>query len=304
MNRGCHLLVPNGSLEKAVHELLAEAGIPIRYREQRNYRGKIGNSHLFPKPFDWAKKMRPQDATWVVADRKADLGFTGDDLIVESGRADELLVLRRYPLSRGGVGKIRIVVAVPDKSSIQTIDEITPNCELVTEYPRLATNWLSERGIKPRIRRCHGSTEAFGSDENGSKIADVIVENTETGESLSIGEWRIIAEIMESQLCLFTHRNSSEFRKWVEDEFCVLLDSVVTARSRRLLKCNVITDRLKEVLAIMPAANSPTVNKLAGGKGLALESIIGADQIKGLIPRLIKAGATAIIELPMAKFVP
>ncbi|MFA6254485.1 MAG: ATP phosphoribosyltransferase [Patescibacteria group bacterium] len=297
--RGCRLLVPDGSLEEEVQRLLFEAGIPVYFSGDRQNRGKIRNPDLFPPPFDGVIRMRPQDAVWMVADEKADLAFAGDDLIAEFGYGRDLAAVRRYPISRGGVGETRIVVAVPHDSPIQSIGQITPECELVTEYPSLATRWLQERGVTPRIRLSHGKTEVFGGG-----IADVIVENTETGNSLTVGGWRIIDEIMRSQLRVFTHGNAGSFMSWLEDEFCLLLDSVINARSYRLIKCNSPAERLEAVLAILPAAGSPTVSQLADKLGFAIESVVLAKQVPGLVTRLRQAGAQAVIDLEMAKYIP
>lgn len=297
--RGCRLLVPDGSLEAEVKRLLFEAGVPFYFSGDRQNRGKIRNLDLFPSPFDEVIRMRPQDAVWLVADEKADIAFAGGDLLAEFGHRSGLKVLRRYPISRNGVGKTRIVIAVPNDSPIRSVDQITTKHELVTEYPSLAARWLRKKGIMPRVRLSHGKTEAFG---NG--IADIIVENAETGDSLLVGGWRIIAEIMESQLCVFTHRNASRFRQWAEEEFCLLLDSVIDARSYRLIKCNVPAERLDAVLAILPAAGSPTVSQLADNKGFAIESVVLAKQVPRLVTRLRQAGATAVIDLEMAKYIP
>ena len=158
---GCRLLLPNGSLQDVVLKLLADAGIPIFLSPGRSYRALIGNSRLFPEPYNWATLLRPWDSPWIIADQRLDLAFTGDDCIAESGRKDELVILRHYPLSRGGVGKTKLVLAVPKGSPIHSVRDLGSDHELVTEYPHFASDWTAKNGVIPRIRACHGSTEGY-----------------------------------------------------------------------------------------------------------------------------------------------
>jgi ATP phosphoribosyltransferase len=48
---------------------------------------------------------------------------------------------------------------------------------------------------------------------------------------------------------------------------------------------------------------SPTVNELFGGSGYAVETVVPKSEINILIPALKDAGASDIIELPLAKIV-
>lgn len=299
MSERCRLIVPDGSLQEVVMKLLEDAGVPINFGS-RSYSGKIGNSNLFPPPDDMARKMRPWDSPWVIADGKAELAFTGDDLVAEAGCDDRLIVLKRFPLSRSGVGKTKLVLAVPNNSAISSVADLTEQSEIVTEYPNFAARWLSGQGKKPRIRVCHGSLEAF------IDIADAIIENTETGASLKIGGWRVVTEIMESMTCLITHKEAMSGRsKEVIDEFCLLLEAVMLARSKRLLKCNIPPKSLEVVLAVMPAANRPTISPLSDGGGwFAVEAVVEEDLVPSLIPKLKAAGATAIFDTDINRFVP
>jgi len=70
-----------------------------------------------------------------------------------------------------------------------------------------------------------------------------------------------------------------------------------------LIKLNVSEDRLKELLAFVPAMKSPTVSELSEG-GYAVETVVEKSQVNRLIPLLKSHGATDILELPISKIVP
>ena len=52
------------------------------------------------------------------------------------------------------------------------------------------------------------------------------------------------------------------------------------------------------MIALLPAMKSPTVSKLFGEDGFAVETVVPKADINTLIPALKDAGATDIIELP------
>jgi len=83
-----------------------------------------------------------------------------------------------------------------------------------------------------------------------------------------------------------------------------LLDGALAARGQVLVKLNVPDDRLDAVIAVLPAMKSPTIAKLFGDRGYALETVVAKSEINILIPALKDNGATDILELPLSKIVP
>jgi len=82
-----------------------------------------------------------------------------------------------------------------------------------------------------------------------------------------------------------------------------LLQGVLEARGKVLVKLNVSPDSLDDVIAALPALKTPTVNELYRGAGYAVETVVPKNEINVLIPALRDAGATDIIELPISKIV-
>ena len=83
-----------------------------------------------------------------------------------------------------------------------------------------------------------------------------------------------------------------------------LLDGVVDARGRVLMKLNVSASDLDQVISVLPSMKAPTVNELWGGGGFAVETVVNKSDINVLIPELLDLGATDVIELPISKIVP
>ena len=87
------------------------------------------------------------------------------------------------------------------------------------------------------------------------------------------------------------------------EQLQTLLTGALEARGRVLLKLNVDAANVDAVVALLPALKSPTVSKLFGEDGYAVETVVSKSEINTLIPELKEAGATGIIELPIAKIV-
>ena len=83
-----------------------------------------------------------------------------------------------------------------------------------------------------------------------------------------------------------------------------LLTGTLVARGRVLVKLNVVEAALESVIELLPAMKSPTVSKLFGEDGFAVEAVVPKHTINTLIPALKDHGATDIIELPISKIVP
>ncbi len=291
------MLLPDGSLMQVTFDLFAQAGFSLRRLSDRGYQVSTGN-----KVFGDTFLLRPQEIPFYVADGRFDIAVTGQDWIEEQGLKDSILEILPLPISRQGVGSVKIVLAVPAKSPLAKVQDFTDTVTVSTEYPNLVRRFFQQFGLQPEIITSYGGTEA----KPIAGISDAIVDVTETGTSLSQGGFRIIDIIRTAQACLIASKQAWEDPQKQEEirGVALLLDAAIKARPCRLVKCNVGRDKLEEVLSILPTAKSPTVSELASGTDLAIESVVPADSITDVIPCLKKAGASAIIVLDIQLFVP
>jgi ATP phosphoribosyltransferase len=190
------------------------------------------------------------------------------------------------------------VAAVPAELD----DEALKKKRLVvaTEYAAIAEKWLKSRGYEYRIVRTYGATEVFPPDD-----ADMIIDNTSTGQTLKDNGLRIVADILESSTRFVASRVAmaeGEKRGRIE-ELAMLFRAVMDGRERVLLEMNVPQARFSELVAGLPAMRSPTVSPLYGGSGYAVKIAVKKEEIPGLIPRLKKLGAADIVEDDLRKVV-
>jgi len=287
------LVLPKGSLEKATLELFEAADLKVRRDSAVDYRARIADPRI-----DEVRILRPQEIPSYVAEGLFDLGITGRDWVEET--ASEVVSLGELRYSKATENPVRIVVAVPADSPVSSVEELPAGLKVSTEYPELTRRFFAARGIEADIRLSYGATEAKVPD-----IVDCIVDITETGRALRAAGLKIIDTILVSYTELIANRGSYEDpdRRHAMHQIRTLLEGVLEARGKVLVKMNVPGDRLADVIGLLPAMKAPTVNELYDGAGYAIETVVAKSSINVLIPAVRDAGATDIIELPISKIV-
>ncbi len=138
-------------------------------------------------------------------------------------------------------------------------------------------------------------------------IVDVAVDLTETGRALRAAGLRIIDTIISSYTEFVANpaSHADPVKRHAMGQLLTLLLGTLDARTKVLVKLNVEDAvAMDKVIALLPAMKAPTVNELHGGAGFAIETVVPKADINILIPELSDAGASDIIELPLAKIVP
>ncbi len=288
------LVLPKGSLERATLELFEAADLAVIRSSDVDYRASIDDPRVSE-----VRILRPQEIPVYVSEGLFDLGITGRDWIEETASQVESLGQLRY--SKATTRPIRLVLAVAADSPVQSVGDLPRGTRVSTEYPSLTRRFLEANGVSAEVRLSYGATEA-----KIPEVADAVVEITETGRALRAAGLRIIATILESYTELVANPASyaDEAKRHAMQQIQTLLTGTLIARQRVLVKLNVAEAALAGVIELLPAMKSPTVSKLFGEDGFAVEAVVPKHTINTLIPALKDHGATDIIELPIAKIVP
>ena len=287
------LVLPKGSLERATLELFEGADLAVSRSSDVDYRGTVDDPRIAE-----VKILRPQEIPQYVAGGLFDLGITGRDWIEET--AADVVSLGQLHYSKASARPINVVLAVAEDSPVRTVADLPSGVRVSTEYPELTRRFLAGRGIDADVQISYGATEAKIPD-----IADAVVEITETGRALRAAKLRIIETILVSYTELVANRAAHDdpVKRHAMQQIHTLLEGTLEARGKVLVKLNVSGAALDEVIALLPAMKSPTVSKLFGEDGFAVETVVPKDKINTLIPALKDHGASDIIELPLSKIV-
>lgn len=288
------LVLPKGSLEKSTMALFEAADLSVRRDSSVQYRARIDDPRV-----NGVRILRPQEIPVYVAEGLFDLGITGRDWVAETGSQVKSLGELKY--SKATSNPVRIVVAVPNDSPVQSVAELPQGVRVSTEYPELTKAFFAEKGIAADIRLSYGATEAKVPD-----IVDVAVDITETGSALRAAGLRIVDTILTSYTEFIANPASyaDPAKRHAMEQLLTLLQGSLEARTKVLVKLNVASkSELEQVIEILPSMKSPTVNELYGQAGYAIETVVEKAGINRLIPELRDVGATDIIELPLSKII-
>jgi ATP phosphoribosyltransferase len=285
-------VLPKGSLEKATFDLFEAADLSVVRSSSVDYKASIDDPRV-----DSVRILRPQEIASYVQEGLFDIGITGRDWIEETN--SDVISLGELKYSKATALPIRVIVAVADSSPAQSVKDLGDGVRVTTEYPEMTRRFFEERGVKADIRLSYGASEAKIPD-----IADCVVDITETGRALRAAGLRIIDTMLTSYTELIANKAAfaDPVKRHAMEQIMTLLTGTLEARDKVLLKLNVSEDKRDAVLAILPSAKSPTVSSLASG-GFAVETVVLKRGINTLIPDLIDAGASDLLEIPIAKII-
>jgi len=285
-NENLRLALPKGSMETGVFGLLAEAGIQVR-KSSRGYRPEISL-----EGFE-AKILRPPNIVEMLHAGSRDLGFAGPDWVAElNARVVEVLDCRLDP--------VRVVAAAP-RELVAGGDLFNRPIVVASEYRRLTTEWIKQKGVEATFVQSYGATEVFPPED-----ADLIVDNTATGNTLRANGLEIVDELMKSSTRLYANPEVLENPRGKEsvDRFVLLLSSVLEARRRVMVEVNVDRAHLEAVIAVLPCMREPTVSRLSGDSGYAVKAAVPREDLPAVIPEIKTKGGGDIVVSNLAQIVP
>ena len=283
--------IPKGSLENATIELFKKSGWKISI-SSRNYFPDVNDDTLS------CTLIRAQEMSRYVEDGTLDLGLTGKDWIMEN-RSD-VSVITDLVYSKASLKPARWVLAVRDSSPIKKLEDLQGK-KIATELVNFTKDYFAKRRIKVDVEFSWGATEAKVVEG----LADAIVEVTETGSTIKAHGLRIIKDLMETNTQLIANKKSMKdpWKREKIDQISLLLQGALRADGMVGLKMNVPKNKLKQVIALLPSLNAPTVSSLYQQDWMSVETVISEFTVRELIPQLRKCGAEGIIEYSLNKVI-
>jgi ATP phosphoribosyltransferase len=282
--------IPAGSLQEATGELFRKAGYKITFAS-RSYYPAIDDPEIH------CTLIRAQEMPRYVQDGSLDCGLTGYDWIQENDA--QVIELAELVFSKVSKRPVRWVLAVPNDSPVKTIRDLQGK-RIATEVVNLTRRWLAEHGVEAHVEFSWGATEV-----KPPRLADAIIEVTETGSSLRANNLRIVAEVLQSTTRFITNARSYDdsWKKQKMDDLILMLQGAMAAEGKVGLMMNVRKADLPAVLKILPALQTPTISSLADAEWVAVNTIIDEDTVRHIVPQLKQAGARGIVEYPLNKII-
>ena len=282
--------IPAGSLQQATADLFKKAGYTITF-SSRSYYPAIDDHQIE------CLLIRAQEMARYVEQGILDAGFTGYDWICETGaKVHEVSELIFSKVSRRPV---RWVLCVPESSDIRTVKDLQGK-RIATEAVGLTKAYLAKHGVQAEVEFSWGATEV-----KPPRLADAIVEVTETGSSLRANNLRILDEVLQSTTRFIANQTAyaDPWKKQKIDNLSLMLQACLAAEGKVGLLMNIRRADLPRILGTLPALKDPTISSLSDPDWVAVNTIIDEAIVRHIIPQLREAGATGIVEYPISKII-
>src|SRR5437870_4028532 len=226
MSQLLRLGIPAGSLQDATADLFRKAGYKITFAG-RSYYPAIDDTEIH------CTLIRAQEMPRYVQDGSLDCGLTGYDWILEN----EAKVVEVAELIFSKVSKrpVKWILAVPNDSPIQSVKDLQGK-RIATEVVGLTRRWLAEHGVQAQVEFSWGATEV-----KPPRLADAIVDVTETGSSLKANNLRVIAELLQSTTRFIANEaaNRDPWKQQKMADMVLMLQGAMAAEGKVGLMLNV-----------------------------------------------------------------
>ena len=267
--------------------ILEKAGLGLKDNANRKL-----ISATFNKDID-VMFARASDIPKFVEDGIVDMGITGLDLINESEANVKQLIDLTF-------GQTKLVLASPEDSTINSVDDLTKDMIIATEFPVLTKKYLKKHDLNLKIITLSGSTEIAPL----IGIADLITDLTSTGTTLKMNHLKIVDTILESSIKLITNENSFKTKKDLVEAVSTSIKGVIDAERKKLVMMNVKKEDLNKVKKVMPAMTGPTISEvLSKEETVAVQAVIDEYIVFELVNDLRNAGAKDILVVPIERII-
>ena len=235
--------------------------------------------------------LRDDDIPQSVANGIADLGIVGENEYVERNEDAEIV-------KRLGFSKCRLSLAIPkdvDYSGLSWFE----GRKIATSYPGILEGFMKKHGIKTDIHVITGSVEIAP----GISLADAIFDIVSSGSTLVSNRLKEVEVVMQSEALLIGNKNLSEEKKEILDELLFRIEAVKAAEDKKYVLMNIPTEKLNEIIEVLPGMKSPTVMPLAQEGWSSVHTVLDQKCFWEIIGKLKALGAEGILVLPIEKMI-
>ena len=274
----------SGRLYEDSIKLLKECGIEFNN----------GNKQLKAVAYNFPVEVyffRDDDIPQYVYDGVADIGFVGENVLLEKGKDIELLY-------RLGFGRCRLSIAVPKSMIYNTVNDLE-GLKIATTYSSLLQKFLTEKSVNAEIHEISGSVEIAP----GIGLADAICDLVSSGSTLFTNGLKEVEVILRSEAVLCTNNNLSEENKSILEKLLLRINAVKAAKNNKYILLNAPNHQLKNIAAVLPGMKSPTVVPLAEEGWSSVQSVINENVFWEVIEKLKALGAEGILVVPIEKMI-
>ena len=235
--------------------------------------------------------LRDDDIPQSVANGVADLGIVGENEFVERNEDAEIV-------KRLGFSKCRLSLAIPKDVDYPGLSWFEGR-KVATSYPGILEQFMEKHGINTDIHVITGSVEIAP----GISLADAIFDIVSSGSTLVSNRLKEVEVVMQSEALLIGNKNLTEEKKEILNELLFRIEAVKVAEDKKYVLMNIPTEKLNEIIEVLPGMKSPTVMPLAQEGWSSVHTVLDQKCFWEIIGKLKALGAEGILVLPIEKMI-
>lgn len=235
--------------------------------------------------------LRDDDIPQSVASGVADLGIVGENEFVERKEKADIIY-------RLGFSKCRLSLAVHKEEEYNGPSWFNGK-KIATSYPGILQTYLDKQGINADIHVINGSVEIAP----GIGLSDAIFDIVSSGSTLISNNLKEVEIVMKSEALLIGNPNLTPEKKEILEELLFRIEAVKAAEDKKYVLMNAPTDKVKDIIEVLPGVKSPTIMPLATEGWSSVHTVIDQKCFWKIIGKLKALGAQGILVLPIEKMI-
>jgi len=235
--------------------------------------------------------LRDDDIPQSVASGVADLGIVGENEFVERKEKADIIY-------RLGFSKCRLSLAVHKEEEYNGPSWFNGK-KIATSYPGILQTYLDKQGINADIHVITGSVEIAP----GIDLSDAIFDIVSSGSTLISNNLKEVEIVMKSEALLIGNPNLTPEKKEILEELLFRIEAVKAAEDKKYVLMNAPTDKVKDIIEVLPGVKSPTIMPLATEGWSSVHTVIDQKCFWEIIGKLKALGAQGILVLPIEKMI-
>lgn len=235
--------------------------------------------------------LRDDDIPQSVASGVADLGIVGENEFVERKEKADIIY-------RLGFSKCRLSLAVHKEEEYNGPSWFNGK-KIATSYPGILQTYLDKQGINADIHVITGSVEIAP----GIGLSDAIFDIVSSGSTLISNNLKEVEIVMKSEALLIGNPNLTPEKKEILKELLFRIEAVKAAEDKKYVLMNAPTDKVKDIIEVLPGVKSPTIMPLATEGWSSVHTVIDQKCFWEIIGKLKALGAQGILVLPIEKMI-
>lgn len=235
--------------------------------------------------------LRDDDIPQSVASGVADLGIVGENEFVERKEKADIIY-------RLGFSKCRLSLAVHKEEEYNGPSWFNGK-KIATSYPGILQTYLDKQGINADIHVITGSVEIAP----GIGLSDAIFDIVSSGSTLISNNLKEVEIVMKSEALLIGNPNLTPEKKEILEELLFRIEAVKVAEDKKYVLMNAPTDKVKDIIEVLPGVKSPTIMPLATEGWSSVHTVIDQKCFWEIIGKLKALGAQGILVLPIEKMI-